>query len=129
MWRKKAEENLPRGLVQPLAVGEQERLAQVAGLQPYFTPGHAPGHVVYFHEQDGVLLAGDLFSSKKGRLHRPMFTPDMGEALRSALVVKELKPQRVEVCHGDPVFDAAGHLEAYIAQTAAKYAVTGDVLV
>lgn len=130
--RKKPENTVAKGLVQPLPVaGENgDTLQKIAGLQPYLTPGHAPGHVVYYHEQDGVLLAGDLFTSKRGKLHRPMpiFTADMAEALRSSRVIERLNPKRVEVCHGKPVFEAAGHLDEYIRSTASSMKIPSRAL-
>jgi glyoxylase-like metal-dependent hydrolase (beta-lactamase superfamily II) len=123
--RKKPEANVARGLVQPLAEEPDGSLLPVAGLKPYLTPGHSPGHTVYFHETDGVLMAGDLFNSKGGKLYRPtpLFTPDMAEALRSSAVIRQLKPQRVEICHGDPVLNAADHFDEYIRSSAAALSI------
>lgn len=114
--RKKVEHNVAEGIVQPLQDDEQGGLKSIAGLTPYLTPGHSPGHAVYYHEQDQVLLAGDLFTSKKGKLHQPMsmFTADMAEAVRSSKIVEKLKPKRLEVCHGNPVFHPADQLEEYV---------------
>jgi glyoxylase-like metal-dependent hydrolase (beta-lactamase superfamily II) len=114
--RRKAEMGLPKGLAQPLAEEQGAQLAVVAGLRPYLTPGHSPGHVAYYHEQDQVLLAGDLFTSKRGQLRRPMamFTADMAEAVRSSTILGELRPKRLEVCHGAPVFQPADQLDAYL---------------
>lgn len=120
--RKKAEHNVTKGIVQPLQEDEQGGLKAIAGLTPYLTPGHSPGHVVYYHEQDQVLLAGDLFTSKKGKLHQPMsmFTADMAEAVRSSSIVEKLKPKRLEVCHGNHVLYPADHLEEYMQKMSAK---------
>ena len=120
--RKKAEHNVAKGIVQPLQEDEQGGLKAIAGLTPYLTPGHSPGHVVYYHEQDQVLLAGDLFTSKKGKLHQPMsmFTADMAEAVRSSSIVEKLKPKRLEVCHGNPVLHPADQLEEYMQKMSAK---------
>lgn len=114
--RKKAEQTVVKGTVQPLPEDELGRLKSVAGLTPYHTPGHSPGHVVYYHEQDGVMLAGDLFTSKKGKLHHPMsmFTANMQEALASSTIVGQLQPKHLEVCHGNPVINPADHLEWYL---------------
>lgn len=114
--RKKFENNVRRKLVQPLQTDEQGELVQIAGLTPYLTPGHSPGHVVYYHDKDRVLLAGDLFTSKRGKLQKPMslFTGDMNEAVKSSDIVKQLNPKRLEVCHGDPVFNPADQLELYV---------------
>lgn len=114
--RKKPEFNVARGVASPLSESQNGALALVAGLKPYLTPGHSPGHVVYYHEQDRVLLAGDLFTSKRGEIRKPMamFTADMAEACRSGAIVKQLNPKRLEVCHGGPVFNPAGQVDAYM---------------
>jgi glyoxylase-like metal-dependent hydrolase (beta-lactamase superfamily II) len=113
--RKKPEHNLPKGVARPLNADQAGHLEPVAGLQPYLTPGHSPGHVVYYHEQDRVLLAGDLFTSKNGKLKRPMplFTADMAEAVKSSVIVSQLNPLHLEVCHGEPVLHPAAQLDAY----------------
>lgn len=118
--RKKLEKNVPPQLAQPLLESTHGTLQTMAGLTPYLTPGHSPGHVVYYHEKDQVLLAGDLFNAKKGKLHPPMFTPFMDEALQSSLIVKELNPKRLEVCHGSTVFHPAEQLDEYIQKTTKK---------
>jgi glyoxylase-like metal-dependent hydrolase (beta-lactamase superfamily II) len=114
--RKWLEHNVARGLAQPLAEDGEGHLAEVAGMKPYLTPGHSPGHVAYYHEQDRVLLAGDLFTSSAGKLRPPMrmFTADMAEAVRSGAIVGQLNPQLVAVCHGEPVLNPAAQLDQYL---------------
>lgn len=114
--RKKAEKNVETNLVAPLPMDTDGSLIKVAGLQPYLTPGHSPGHVVYYHEADDVLLAGDLFTSKNGKLSSPMpmFTGDMREAVHSSKIVEQLKPARLEVCHGNSISNPAEQLKVYI---------------
>lgn len=114
--RKKTTPSVQEGDAQALTHDESGHLQTIGGLTPYHTPGHSPGHVVYYHEEDEVLLAGDLFTSKNGRLHRPMpmFTADMRETVRSSSVVRRLRPNRLEVSHGRPVFRAADQLEIYV---------------
>ncbi|QHW33261.1 MBL fold metallo-hydrolase [Paenibacillus rhizovicinus] len=113
--RKKEQQSVERGLAQPLAKKEDGALEMVGGLSVHLTPGHSPGHVVYYHEKDGVLLAGDLFTSKRGKLKKPMpmFTGDMAEAVRSSEIVRKLRPKRLEVCHGNAVMNPADQLDAY----------------
>ncbi|WLD94333.1 MBL fold metallo-hydrolase [Alkalihalobacillus sp. AL-G] len=119
--RKKAAQSIKKNLAQPLQKDESNNLLPIGGLNPYLTPGHSPGHVVYYHEQDQVMLAGDLFTSKKGKLHRPMpmFTADMEEAVKSSEIIRQLKPKRLEVCHGNSVMNPVEQLDTYI-RTAAK---------
>lgn len=127
--RKKAERNVAKDIAQPLSATAEGKLEPIAGMTPYFTPGHSPGHVVYWHEQDRVLLAGDLFTSKKGKLHRPMpmFTADMAGALKSSLILRELKPLHLEVCHGKPVKHPADQLEEYLRATAASFSLPESI--
>lgn len=114
--RKKAAASVARGVAQALPEDGDGRLLAIGGLTPLLAPGHSPGHVVYYHEKDRVLLAGDLFTSKKGKLRRPMpmFTADMREAVRSSLLLRELDPVHLEVCHGDPVLHPATQLDEYL---------------
>lgn len=116
--RKKLEANLPKGLAKPLPIDSEGNLVEIAGLTPYFTPGHSPGHVVYYHEEDQVLLAGDLFTSKKGELQPPMklFTGNMEEALQSSTILTKLNPFRIEVCHGNAVLNTTEQVEKYMAR-------------
>ncbi|MFO7254325.1 MAG: MBL fold metallo-hydrolase [Bacillota bacterium] len=114
--RKRPQALVPKGLVTPLEEGPDGGLRRVAGLKPYLTPGHAPGHVVYYHEQDQVLIGGDLAMSKKGQVRPPMaiFTGDMEEAIRSLQILRELEIQRLELCHADPVERPAERMEALL---------------
>lgn len=110
--RKSAQPTVPIGLVQPLVEAADGRLAKIGALRPYWTPGHSPGHVVYYHEQDRVLLGGDLLMSRRGQPRPPMamFTGNMAQALGSADIVRHLRPLRLEVAHAGPVFDAASKM-------------------
>lgn len=112
--RRKPVAFLPRGLAEALPESADGRLERVGGLQPHWTPGHAPGHVAYYHEEDRVLLAGDLFNARKGRLRFPMFTFEKARALESSLIVRELSPEHLEVCHGGPVRRPAEQLDEYV---------------
>jgi len=118
--RAKVEKLVEPGSVQPL----NEQAAAAAGLIAFHTPGHSPGHVAYYHEQDGILLAGDLFTSKRGDLKRPMpmFTADMRQAVESGAIVRDLKPRLVSVCHGGDVVirDAMRQYDVYAASASRK---------
>ncbi|MCZ8520185.1 MULTISPECIES: MBL fold metallo-hydrolase [Paenibacillus] len=77
-------------------------------LRPYYTPGHSPGHTVFYHEEDDILLAGDLFTRYFGRLQRPLgvFTADMELSLCSGEIVEQLKPRYTACAHMGVVQDA-----------------------
>lgn len=111
--RDKAKQLLPKGIVTPLSMN-----TSIAGLMPYHTPGHSPGHVVYYHQQDDILISGDLFTSKKGKLNKPMksFTADMKTAIQSGRIIEELSPRLVSICHGDDIEEPADQIHDYLRQ-------------
>ena len=53
---------------------EDEASIEVGGLQlrSLYTPGHAPGHIAFYIESEGLLLSGDtLFAGSVGRVDLP----------------------------------------------------------
>ena len=71
----------------------------------YLTPGHTPGHVIYHHKDDNVLLTGDLFFSNTESLHPPIrkFTVDMDENINSGRIIDKIKPSIISSSHGEDV--------------------------
>jgi glyoxylase-like metal-dependent hydrolase (beta-lactamase superfamily II) len=80
------------------------------------TPGHTPGHVSLFREDDRTLIAGDAFVTTKQEsatavltqrpeIHGPpaYYTPDWEAARRSVETLAELEPLRVATGHGPPL--------------------------
>lgn len=80
------------------------------------TPGHAPGHVSFFRESDGTLIAGDAFVTVKQeslaavfsqaqKVHGPpqYFTYDWFEAHQSVKLLASLKPRIAACGHGIPI--------------------------
>ncbi|HEV7279148.1 MAG TPA: MBL fold metallo-hydrolase [Pirellulaceae bacterium] len=81
------------------------------------TPGHAPGHVSFFREQDRLLLAGDAFvtcaqeyaSSSLSQMPIGVFgppayfTPDWNSARASVESLAALGPRVAATGHGRPV--------------------------
>ncbi|MDO6657363.1 MBL fold metallo-hydrolase [Anaerobacillus sp. 1_MG-2023] len=114
--RKKTEKLVQPGIVQPLEKLNDGKFKKLANLIPIHTPGHSPGHVVYYHEKDRILIGGDLFTSKKGKLQKPMpmFTSDMDEAVKSGRIVKELKPKSVSICHGNDIEFPHKQIDQYL---------------
>jgi glyoxylase-like metal-dependent hydrolase (beta-lactamase superfamily II) len=77
------------------------------------TPGHTPGHVSFFRENDRTLIAGDAFVTTKQEsasavlmqrpeLHGPpaYFTPDWASARQSVEELAALEPRRIVTGHG-----------------------------
>lgn len=91
----------------------------VPGLEGWhwiYTPGHTPGHVSLFREEDRLLLAGDAFVTRHGEsglavitqkreVHGPpaYFTPDWGSAHHSVEALCDLDPEIAATGHGLPM--------------------------
>ncbi|KHD86652.1 MBL fold metallo-hydrolase [Heyndrickxia ginsengihumi] len=80
------------------------------------TPGHSPGHISLFREQDKTLIAGDAFVTvKQDSLYKVFtqeqevngppiyFTPDWKTAKQSVIKLASLKPQVAITGHGLPM--------------------------
>lgn len=53
---------------------EDEEVIEVGGLRlrALYTPGHAPGHLAFYEENEGIVLSGDaLFAGSVGRVDLP----------------------------------------------------------
>jgi hydroxyacylglutathione hydrolase len=85
--------------------GLSDNIIKTLPLDVYLTPGHTPGHVIYHHKDDNVLLTGDLFISHAETLHPPIqkFTVDMDENVNSGRVIDEIKPSIISSSHGEDV--------------------------
>jgi glyoxylase-like metal-dependent hydrolase (beta-lactamase superfamily II) len=80
------------------------------------TPGHTPGHISLFREQDRALIAGDAFVTvKQESLYKVMtqtqeisgppkyYTTDWDAAFESVKTLEALKPQVAVTGHGLPM--------------------------
>jgi glyoxylase-like metal-dependent hydrolase (beta-lactamase superfamily II) len=107
----------PRG---PFDLGDRVRALASDGSLPgmpgwrwIHTPGHTPGHVSLFREEDRTLIAGDAFVTTKEEsavasmlwrpvVHRPpaYFTPDWSSARASVERLAALEPELAVTGHG-----------------------------
>jgi hydroxyacylglutathione hydrolase len=85
--------------------GLSDNIIKMLPLDVYLTPGHTPGHVIYHHKDDNVLLTGDLFFSNAESLHPPIrkFTVDMDENINSGRIIDKIKPSIISSSHGEDV--------------------------
>ena len=87
---------------------------EVGGFTVIETPGHSPGHVVYWRERDRTLILGDvlngmnLLTTIPGLREPPrVFTPDPAQNRASARKLLGLAPNLVVFGHGPPLRDPA----------------------
>jgi hydroxyacylglutathione hydrolase len=85
---------------------------EVAGFRVIHTPGHTPGHVLFFRESDRVAIAGDLLANVRllaglpGLREPPsFFSVDPAQNRRSIRILAELRPRLVFFGHGQPLRD------------------------
>ena len=86
---------------------------EVAGFKVLDVPGHSAGHVAFWREDDGVLIAGDVFNTHNSltlfprgiRLPFDFFTPDPARNRESAKRLGALEPKLLLVGHGPPLRD------------------------
>jgi glyoxylase-like metal-dependent hydrolase (beta-lactamase superfamily II) len=97
--------------------GEGSELSQMPGWKIIHTPGHTPGHVSFFREEDRTLLVGDAFCTTKAEsffeaalaqhteLHGPpsYFTSDWAAAKLSVRKLAALSPAVAAPGHGKPL--------------------------
>jgi hydroxyacylglutathione hydrolase len=86
-------------------------------------PGHSPGHIAYWRERDGILIAGDVFfnmnliTTAPGLRPPPApFTYDPAQNRSSMRKITVLAPRIVGFGHGPVVHDAAPKLAAAVAK-------------
>lgn len=91
----------------PLKEGDE-----VAGFKVIHTPGHTPGHVTFFREEDRVAIVGDVLNGMSllttlPGLHEPprVFCTDPAQNRKSIFKVAELEPKVLCFGHGPPLTD------------------------
>lgn len=83
-------------------------------LRALFTPGHAPGHLVYREERTGIAYAGDLVAGQGTILIDPTDGGDMAAYLDSLARVAAAQPTALVPAHGPVLDDPQGCVARYI---------------
>ncbi|MEU1525373.1 MBL fold metallo-hydrolase [Nocardia rhamnosiphila] len=100
----------------------QEGDEVAAGFRVVDVPGHSPGHIALWREDDGVLICGDVLSNLKMPSLRPglglpppVVTPDPHANRAAAVKLAALRPQLTLFGHG-PAMYGADELSAFVAE-------------
>ncbi len=78
------------------------------------TPGHAPDHVVFWHEDSRTMFTGDLVVQGSTVMIHASGGGDLGQYLESLERIRALKPHRLLPAHGPVVTDPETVLTAYL---------------
>jgi glyoxylase-like metal-dependent hydrolase (beta-lactamase superfamily II) len=76
------------------------------------TPGHAPDHVVFWHEESGTVFAGDLVIAGSSVIIPHSRGGDLLDYLASLERVRALEPRRLLPAHGPEIDDPEAVLVA-----------------
>lgn len=118
IWAHRANDDLlggwADGVDRALEDGQVLVIDDDHALECVFTPGHAPGHLAFLHQESGALLGGDLVASKGTILVRPP-RGDMGSYLESLRRVRAMERVRlIQPAHGWTIPQPAQILDEYI---------------
>ncbi len=102
--------------------GETVTLGPRAVLQAVFTPGHAPGHLVYLEHSSGIAHAGDMIAGEGTILIDPYDGGDMAQYLASLQRVAGLGARALVPAHGPVQREPAAVLARYVAHRLAREA-------
>lgn len=78
------------------------------------TPGHAPDHVVLWHEGSRTLFGADLMQLGNTVVIPAERGGDLAAYLRSLRRIRALTPARVLPAHGPPIDDPAALIDQYL---------------
>jgi glyoxylase-like metal-dependent hydrolase (beta-lactamase superfamily II) len=97
----------------PLADGEQVRAGDTS-LKVLYTPGHAPDHVAFWHEETRTAFTGDLVVQGTTVMIAASKGGDLSEYLASLARILAMKASRLLPGHGPAIVDPETILNRYI---------------
>lgn len=93
---------------------EEDEVLEVGGLRlrSLYTPGHAPGHLSFYEESEGVVISGDaLFAGSVGRVDLPGGSMDLLlESINQRILPL---PDETRVCPGHGPETTVGQEKTY----------------
>lgn len=110
--------------------GERGPLPAGGGWEWMLTPGHSPGHVVVFHPERRILIAGDhVLPRISPNIGADLYAADpLSDYLASLAALRDLPVDLVLPSHGEPFTDLAGRVDAIVAHHRARFAQLLELL-
>lgn len=111
-------------------VQDQEIVAENADGTPWIalhTPGHAPGHLVLWHERTAGMVAGDMVAGEGTILVDPK-DGNMGQYLASLEKMAQKQPKFLAPAHGHVLQDGVKVLQFYVQHRLAREQKVHDAL-
>ena len=105
-----------------LADGDVVDLGGGVELRAVFTPGHAPGHLVFLEPRSGIAHAGDMVAGEGTILIDPDLDGDMAVYLESLRRLGEIGATKLVPAHGPVLEDPRGVVAHYIRHRLAREA-------
>ena len=92
-----------------LLVKDGDSLDWCGGCTVISTPGHTPGHISLYVNQEDILITGDAAALENGELTvaNPQFTLDLDQAERSLEKIKVLGAKKI-ICYHGGVYQPTG---------------------
>lgn len=92
-----------------------------------FTPGHAPGHLCFWNDESGALVAGDMVASVGTILIEPN-DGDMAVYLEQLTRLADLNAAVALPAHGDPIDEPSELFRRYVAHRLMREAKVVEAL-
>jgi glyoxylase-like metal-dependent hydrolase (beta-lactamase superfamily II) len=105
-----------------LGDGDTVDLGGGVELQAVFTPGHAPGHLVFLEPGSGIAHAGDMVAGEGTILIDPDHDGDMAVYLASLRRLGQIGATRLVPAHGPVLRDPCAVVEHYVRHRLAREA-------
>lgn len=115
-------ERVPFAIDRVVDDGARLDLGDGVSLRAVFTPGHAPGHLVWVEERSNVAHAGDMVAGEGTILVDPEDAGDMRDYLDSLARLRDLDATRLVPAHGPVLEDPRALVDHYVAHRLAREA-------
>ena len=97
-------------------------------LQAVHTPGHAPDHLVLWHQESRTLFTGDMLVLGNSVVILASHGGDLAAYLASLQRMRDLNPARAYPAHGPVIDDPIGLIDRYLAHRAKREEQVLDAL-